>query len=68
MYQRKSIPTYHNHYYFLKTISTSKCNYGQCFFLKKKESMFSELRIFLVIFNVEKLDLQLVDVLYSRQD
>ena len=30
--------------------------------------MFSELRIFLVIFNVEKLDLQLVDVLYSRQD
>ena len=38
------------------------------FFLKKKESMFSELRIFLVIFDVEKLDLQLVDVLYSRQD
>ena len=37
-------------------------------FFKKKESMFSELRIFLVIFNVEKLDLQLVDVLYSRQD
>ena len=30
--------------------------------------MFSELRIFLVIFDVEKLDLQLVDVLYSRQD